>query len=134
MDSHEWKLSAKEAKLTLKTKTEASLFSQGLHALYDFMDPVRGRGVAPIVNLDLKGTSLAHVLDQVLASTLTWSYQNKAHYHTIIIHQLLPNHIIAVLEGDIVDSFHRQLKQPHAHATHSDHKDGWFHASLTFDL
>jgi SHS2 domain-containing protein len=134
MDSHQWQTHASEARLILKAKTEAGLFEKGLHAIYDSMDPKRGNAVAPIVNLDLKGQDMAHLLVEFLSSVITWSHAHKAHYHTMIIHQISHSHLIAVLEGHAAESFKHEFKSVTTQGAHIDNTEGWFHANISFKL
>lgn len=131
MDSHQWQTHAAHATLTLKTKTESGLFEKGLHAIYDSMDPKRGHAVAPIVNIDLKAQDMTHLLAEFLSNVITWTHLHKAHYHTLIIHQISHNHITGVLEGHAAETFSHEFKNVSADGGIVN-KDGWFHATLSF--
>lgn len=131
MDSHQWQVHTTDAQLTLKTKTESGLFEKGLHAIYDSMDPKRGHAVAPLVNIDLKAQDMTHLLSEFLSSVITWTHAHKAHYHTLIIHQISHNHIVGVLEGHSAETFSHEFKSV-SPQTNITNKDGWFHATLTF--
>ncbi len=134
MNSHLWhKLNAK-AKLTVKAKSEAGIFEESLHALYDFMNPTRGNAVAPIINLDLKGQDMPHLLDEFISTILNWTTLHKAHYHTFVIHSITHNHLVGVLEGNAADKFEHLLKTASHKPAHIDHKEGRFNASIEFDV
>lgn len=134
MNSHQWhKLHAK-AKLTVKAKSEAGIFEESLHALYDFMNPARGNAVAPIINLDLKGQDMPHLLGEFLSAVITWTTLHKAHYHTFIVHSMTHNHLVGVLEGNAAESFDHLLKTTSHQLAHIEHKEGWFDASIEFDV
>lgn len=132
MNSHHWQKHTAHAVLTVKAKTESGLFEQGLHAIYDLIEPVRAANVAPIVNIDLKDNNMEHLWTEFLSNVLTWSMLHKAHYHTFIIHEISHNHVIGVLEGHAANSFKQTLKAVSSKVVHLEHKDRWFNASIEF--
>ncbi len=134
MNMYQWEDHTADARLIIRGTHQEDLFQQGLLGMYAFMEPVKTERVAPLVNLDLKGRDRAQLLVDFLSSVITWSAVNKAHYHTLIIHQLEDNHLVALLEGHCVDRFGKDIKA----ATHHDvvlHKiHGGYEACIIFDI
>lgn len=134
MNTHQWQKQSAHATLSVKAKNETAIFEQSLHAIYDFLDPVKGNGVAPIINIDLEGNNMTELLKNFLANVITWSDLHKAHYHTLIIHKITHNHIVGVLEGNLIEKFNNKLNTISSKGAHIEHKDGWFHATIEFSL
>ncbi len=134
MNSHQWRTHASKAILTVKAKSEPGLFEESVHALFDFIKPIRSNSVAPIVNLDLKGKDMGHLLTELLSNTIKWTNLHKAHYHTFVIHEVSHHHLIGVLEGHIADSFGQILKSTSLKDAHIEHKDGWMTVSIEFNI
>lgn len=133
MNSHNWNKQASHLELIVKAKSEQGLFEESLHGIYNKINPVRAENVAPIVNLDLKGQDMGHLLKEFVSSVITWSMLHKAHYHSLIIHEISHNHLIGILEGHAADSFENKISLADSKNIHINHKDGWFHACIAFN-